>query len=140
MVLKRTEMFVFGGGTLCTISLDSSCQDDVPWHDGYSPGVDGTQVGIIEQPDKVCLHCFLETQYCRQLEPQVCLVVLSNLSHQPLEGQLADQKCCGFLKVTNVLQSHGPHSVPVGFHQSPLHPRLVDLLLLCRSPVQHAMA
>ena len=59
MVLKRTEMFVFGGGTLCMLSPDSSCQHDVPFHDGNSPGMDGTQVGIIKQPDKVCLCCFL---------------------------------------------------------------------------------
>ena len=65
MVLKRTEMFVFGGGTLRTLSPDLSGQLHIPWHDGNSPGVDGTQVGVIEQPDKVCLHCILETQYCR---------------------------------------------------------------------------
>ena len=60
MVLKRTEMFVFGSGTLCTLSPDSPCQQDVLWHDGNSPGVDGTQVGVIKQPDKVCLRCFFE--------------------------------------------------------------------------------
>ena len=52
MVLKRTEMFVFGGGTLCTLSPDSSCQQDVLWHDGNSPGVDGTQVSVIKQPNR----------------------------------------------------------------------------------------
>ena len=65
VVLKRTEMFVFGGGTLRTLSPDSPCQQDVLWYDGNSPGVDGTQVGIIKQPDKVCLRRFLETQYRR---------------------------------------------------------------------------
>ena len=34
-----------GGGTLHTLSPDLSCQQDVLWHDGNSPGVDGTQVG-----------------------------------------------------------------------------------------------
>ena len=53
----------FCGGTLRTLSPDSSCQQDVLWHDGDSPGMDGTQVGIVKQPDKVCLHRFLETQY-----------------------------------------------------------------------------
>ena len=48
---------------LRTLSPDSSGQLDIPWHDGNSPGVDGTQVGVVKQPDKVCLHCFLETQY-----------------------------------------------------------------------------
>ena len=65
VVLKRTEMCVFGGGTLRTLSPDSSCQLDVSWHDGNSPGVDSTQVGIIKQPDKVRLCCLLETQYRR---------------------------------------------------------------------------
>ena len=55
----------FCGGTLRMLSPDSSCQQDVLWHDGNSPGVDGTQVGIVKQPDKVCLRRFLETQYRR---------------------------------------------------------------------------
>ena len=93
MVLKRTEMFVFGGGTLCMLSPDLSCQQNVPWHDGNSPGMDGTQVGVIKQPDKVCLRCFLETQYRRRLEPQVCLKVLGDLPHQPLERQFPDEQC-----------------------------------------------
>ena len=42
--------------------------------------------------------------------------------------------------MTDVLQSHSPCSVPVGFHLSPLHPRLVYLPLLLWSPVQHAVA
>ena len=61
MVLRRTEMFVFGGGTSRLLSPDSSGQLDIFWQDGDSPGVDGTQVGIIKQPDKVCLCRFLET-------------------------------------------------------------------------------
>ena len=52
-----------GGGTLRTLSPDSSCQQYILWHDGNSPGVDGTQVSIIEQLDKVCLRRLLETQY-----------------------------------------------------------------------------
>ena len=52
-------------GTLRTLSPDSSCQQFVLRHDGNSPGVDGTQVGIVKQPDKVRLRRFLETQYCR---------------------------------------------------------------------------
>ena len=48
VVLKRTEMYGFGGGTLRMLSPDSSCQLDVFRHDGNSPGVDGTQIGIIK--------------------------------------------------------------------------------------------
>ena len=61
---KDRDVFVCWG-TLRMLSPDSSCQQYVLRHDGNSPCVDGTQVGIIEQPDKVCLRCFLETQYRR---------------------------------------------------------------------------
>ena len=73
-------------------SLDSSCQQDILGHDGNSPGVDGTQVGIVKQPDKVCLRRFLETQYRRRLELQVCLEILGDLPHQSLERQLPDEQ------------------------------------------------
>ena len=54
-----------GDGTLRALSLDSSCQQYILRHDGNLPGVDGTQVSIIEQLDKVCLRRLLETQYRR---------------------------------------------------------------------------
>ena len=53
------------GGTLCALSPDSSWQQYILRHDGNSPGVDGTQVSIIKQLDKVCLRRLLETQYRR---------------------------------------------------------------------------
>ena len=64
VVLKRTGMF-FVVGLYARSPRIRPCQLDVFWHDGDSPGVDGTQVGIIEQPDKVRLCCLLETQYRR---------------------------------------------------------------------------
>ena len=61
VVLKRTEMCVFGSGALHVLSPDSPRQEEILWHDGDSTGVDGTQVGVVKQPDKVCLRRFLET-------------------------------------------------------------------------------
>ena len=54
-----------GGGTLRALSPDSFCQQYILRHDSNSPGVDGTQVSIIKQLDKICLRRLLETQYCR---------------------------------------------------------------------------
>ena len=77
MAFQRLLLLEYGGGpekdqdvcvccgTLRMLSPDSSCQQYVLRHDGNSPGVDGAQVGIVEQPDKVCLGHLLETQYCR---------------------------------------------------------------------------
>ena len=106
----------FCGRTLRTLSPDSSCQLNVSRHDGNSPGMDGTQVGIVKQPDKVCLRGFLETQYRRRLESQVCLVVLGDRPHHPLERQLSNEQCCAPLEMTDVLQSRSPRSLPVGFY------------------------
>ena len=92
LLLEYVVVLCFCGRTLRTLSPDSPCQLDIFLHDGNSPDVDGTQVGIVKQPDKVCLRCFLETQYRRRLESQVCLVVLGNLPHHPLEGQLSDEQ------------------------------------------------
>ena len=90
---EKDRVVCFCGGTLPMLSPDSSCQQDVLWHDGDSPGMDGTQVSIVKQPDKVRLCRFLETQYRRLLEPQVCLEILGDLPHQPLERQLPDEQC-----------------------------------------------
>ena len=57
-------MFVFGGGALRVFSLDPSGQLDIFGHDGDSPGVDGTQISVLEQAYKISLCCLLKTQYC----------------------------------------------------------------------------
>ena len=61
LVLKRTEMFVCGSGTLRSLPSDSSGQLDVLGHDGDSLCMDGAQVGVFEQPYKIGLCCFLKT-------------------------------------------------------------------------------
>ena len=65
VVLKRTEMCVFVVGLYARSPRIRLASWMSFWHDGNSPGVDGTQVGIIKQPDKVRLCCLLETQYRR---------------------------------------------------------------------------
>ena len=59
---KDRNVCVFVVVSLCSFSPDSSCQLDVFWHDGDSPGVDSAQIGVFEQPHEIGLHCFLETQ------------------------------------------------------------------------------
>ena len=61
VVLKRTEMFVCGSGTLRLLPSDLSGQLDVPGHDGDSLRMDGAQVGVFEQSYKIGLCCFLKT-------------------------------------------------------------------------------
>ena len=75
---------------LCTLSSDSAGQLNVLGHDGDALGVDGAQVGVFKQTNKVSLACFLKSHHSRALETQIGLEVLSDFSHKTLEGQLAD--------------------------------------------------
>ncbi len=49
------------------------------------------------------------------LETQISLEVLSDFSHQTLEGQFVNQQFSGPLIMTNLSQSHGTGPVTMGF-------------------------
>ena len=70
---------------LGAFATDSSGQLDVFRHDGHSLGVDSAQVSVLEKPDQVSLGGFLQGKKSRSLEPDLALVVLSNISHNSLE-------------------------------------------------------
>ena len=76
LAFQRQLLLEYGGGPekdrnvcfwwcclLRSLPSNSSGQLDVFGHDGDSPSMDGAQVGVLKQTDKVGLHCFLETQY-----------------------------------------------------------------------------
>ena len=121
MVLKSTERGEKGKGSPClkfTTSLrsfasDSSSELDVLGHDGDSLGVDGAQVGVLEEADQVSFGGFLESEHGRALEPEIGLVVLGELSHESLEGELSDQELSRLLVSSDLSESHGTGSVSV---------------------------
>jgi hypothetical protein len=53
--------------------------------------VDRTQVGVLEEAYQVRLASFLEGHDSGALEAQISFEVLGDLTHQALEGELADQ-------------------------------------------------
>jgi hypothetical protein len=69
--------------------------------------VDGAEVGVFEERDEVSLDGLLEGTDGGALEAQVALEVLSNLTDETLEGQLADEKLGGFLVTTNLTEGDG---------------------------------
>ena len=106
-------------GDLGTLPTDSAGKLDVLGHDGDTLGMDGAQVGVLKETNKVGLAGLLEGHDGRALEPQVSLEVLGNLTDQTLEGQLADEELSGLLVSPDLTESHSSRPVPVGLLHSP---------------------
>ena len=109
MALKRAvgcACTLWAKTNLGALATDASGQLDVLGHDGYALGVDGTQVGVLEEADKVSLACLLQSHDGRALEAKVGLEVLSDLTNQALEGQLSDEQLGGLLVTTDLTQSN----------------------------------
>ena len=102
------------GQGLSTLSTDPPGQLDVLGHDGDPLGMDGAQVGVLKQANKVGLAGLLKGHDSRALEPQVSLEVLGNLSDQALEGQLADEELSRLLVPPDLTEGHCAGPVPVG--------------------------
>uniref|UniRef100_A0A3P9LDC1 Si:dkey-23a13.21 n=1 Tax=Oryzias latipes TaxID=8090 RepID=A0A3P9LDC1_ORYLA len=106
--LLKEPLCCFSYWCLSSLPTDAAGQLDVFGHDGDPLGVDGAQVGVLEEPHQVSLAGLLQSHDSRALEAQVGLEVLSDFSHQPLEGQLADQQLGGFLVATDLTRKSAP--------------------------------
>jgi len=102
------------GSSLCTLATDPPGQLDVLGHDGDTLGVDGAQVGVLEQTHQVSLTGLLESANGGRLEPQVSLEVLGDLPDETLEGQLADEQLGGLLVTPDLTESDCAGPVPMG--------------------------
>jgi hypothetical protein len=78
---------------------------DVLGHDGDSLSVDGAKVGVFEEGNEVSFRGFLEGSNGSGLETKIGLVVLSDFSHQTLEGKLSDEKLGRLLVSTDLTKS-----------------------------------
>ena len=99
---------------LRALTTDAAGQLNVLGHDGHTLGVDGAQVGILEQTNQVCLSSLLQCKHSRALEAQVGLEILGDLADQALERQLADEQLSGLLVLADLTQSNSARSVAVG--------------------------
>ena len=130
MVLKNTGLvflfwFVFtlcrerySGKHLSPLSADAPGQLDVLGHDGDTLGMDGSQVGVLEEANQVGLSSLLEGKDGRGLEAQVGLEVLGNLTDQTLEGQLTDEQLSGLLVLADLAQGDSSRAVAMGLLDS----------------------
>ena len=102
------------GCRLSSLSSDTTSQLDVLWHDGDTLGVDGAQVGVLEESDEVSLAGFLQGHDGGALEAEVGLEVLSDLTDKTLEWELADEKLGRLLVTPDLTKSHGSGPVTMG--------------------------
>ena len=94
--------------SLGTLAAYASRQLDVLRHDGDALGVYGAQVGVFKQSHEVSLAGFLQGHHCGALEAKVRLEVLSDLSDETLEGQLADEQLSALLVTKDLAQGDVP--------------------------------
>ncbi len=113
-VLLGTPILVNTEGFLGTLTTDAAGKLDVLGHDGDTLGVDGAQVGVLEEADEVSLRGLLEGHDGGALEAQVGLEVLGDLTDETLEGQLADEELGRLLVATDLTESDGTGAIPVG--------------------------
>jgi len=103
---------------LSSLASDSASKLDVLGHDGHTLGVDGSQVGVLEKTDEVCLSGLLKSQYSTRLESEIGLEVLCNLAYESLERKLSDEKLSALLVASDLSQSHSTRSISVGLLDS----------------------
>ena len=75
--------------------------------DGDTLGMDGAQVGVLEERDEVGLNGLLKSTDGGRLEAEVGLEVLGNLTDETLEGELADEELGRLLVTTDLTESDG---------------------------------
>jgi hypothetical protein len=104
---EKNNLMEKGGGCLRPLAADATGKLHVLAHDGYTLGVDGAEVSVLEQADQVSLRSLLQGGNGRRLEAEICLEVLGNLADKALEGELADQQISAFLVAANLTEGHG---------------------------------
>jgi hypothetical protein len=89
--------------------------------------MDCTQVGVLEETNKVGLACFLQGKDGRSLESKVTLEILGNLTYQTLEWCLFDEEVGRLLVSTDLTEGDSSGTITVGL----LHTSCVGAGLTC---------
>ena len=87
-------------------------------HDGDSLGVNGAQVGVLEEGNEVSLSSFLESKHSRALESELLLELMGDFSDESLEGELSDEEISGFLVFSDFPEGDCSGFEAVGFLDS----------------------
>jgi hypothetical protein len=99
---------------LRALATDAAGELDVLGHDRHALGVDGAQVGVLEEADEVGLGHLMEGEDRVALEPKVGLEVLGDLADEALEGELPDQELRALLVPPDLADGDGSGPETVG--------------------------
>lgn len=118
MFLLLSVYVLYVCGALASLTTNATSKIDVLWHNGNTLGVECTQIGVLEQTNKVRLGSLLDCKDSKRLETQIGVVVLSNLTHKSLERELANQQLSGLLELPDLTQSHSAWTIAMGLIDS----------------------
>ena len=97
-----------------SLSTDSAGELHVLWHDSDSLGVDGAEVGVLEEANHVSLGGLLESKNGRGLESEVALLVSGDLTDESLEWELSDEELSTLLELSDLTEGNSSWSESVG--------------------------
>jgi len=99
---------------LCALAADTAGELDVLGHNSDTLGVDGAQVGVLEERGQVGFRGLLQGHDGVGLEAEVSLEVLGHLAHEALKGKLADEELGRLLVLADLAERHGAGPEAVG--------------------------
>ena len=114
MLFRSGAAVVPSVGSSILFSLQLLSNNHVLCCYGDSLGVNCTKVGVLVNPDKVHLDCFLEGQDCHQVKPDVGLDLLGNLPNNSLEGSFGDFTLGALLELANLSEGNDSRSGAAG--------------------------
>ncbi len=83
-------------------------------HDGNSLGVDGAEVGVLEEADHVSFGGLLEGENGGGLETELVSVLRGDFTDESLEGELSNEELGGLLEASDFTEGDGAGSEAVG--------------------------
>ena len=117
---KGTQLHIASIKSECSgaLTTDSAGELHILGHDGDSLGVDGAEVGVLEEADHVSLRGLLESENGRGLETELVSVLRGDLTNESLEGELSNEELSALLEASDLTKSDGARSESVGFLDS----------------------
>jgi len=104
---------------LSPLAANPPSQLNVLRHDRHALGVDGAQVGVLEQTHQVCFRSLLQGKHRMALETKISLEILGNLPNKPLEWKLPYEQVSALLVLADFTKSNSPRAVTVRLLHSP---------------------